>query len=365
MDVTCGGAIFSYGALIVTNCAFIENVCLASPSFGGSFGGAICNDSSIFVVTNCTFTQNSAICGGAIFSFSNETFIITNCVFTENSANVDGGAVCVDSEPPESQNSFISINCTFFKNSANDYGQGGAISNRKTSRTYLYHCTFDSNQAKDGRAIINKDPLGEGKLYSYNCIYTGDTNQIQGTITAGINLIECENGITRDAVFGNNEYDTTSGYIMPLPYAKTATRLTTNYIAVPTEIITADSIISLLTTDQSGNTRPTTGYVTYGSVECDNVSILENDIYDISIVPNPTENDFSIIFDNPESQTISIELIDLSGRKIFDIYSGFASTGKQIYNVVVNNYLPLPSGTYFVKFVIKGKTAVKKIMING
>ena len=90
------------------------------------------------------------------------------------------------------------------------------------------------------------------------------------------------------------------------------------------------------------------------------VGILEDDIYDISVVPNPTEKDFNIIFDNTEEQTISIELLDISGRNILEIYSGFASAEKHIYKVDKK----LLSGTYFVRFVIKGKIAIRKVIVK-
>ena len=94
--------------------------------------------------------------------------------------------------------------------------------------------------------------------------------------------------------------------------------------------------------------------------EYDGVGILEDDIYDISIVPNPAENDFSIIFNNTESQNISIELISIDGKNILDIYSGFASAEQHIYKVDKK----LASGTYLVKFAIKGKTAIRKVIVK-
>ena len=73
------------------------------------------------------------------------------------------------------------------------------------SSAYLYHCTFDSNcsiYSGIGHSIENY-----GDLYSYNSIYTGDTPQIYGDITDGNNLIEGIDGVTRELVFGTNEYD--------------------------------------------------------------------------------------------------------------------------------------------------------------
>jgi len=92
----------------------------------------------------------------------------------------------------------------------------------------------------------------------------------------------------------------------------------------------------------------------------DTLGILEDDIFDISIVPNPTDNDFNIIFENTEEQKISINLIDLSGRHILDIFDGIVSAGTQTYPITTK----LPSGTYLVKFVIAGKQVVRKVVVR-
>jgi hypothetical protein len=53
-------------------------------------------------------------------------------------------------------------------------------------------------------------------------------------------------------------------------------------------------------------------------------------------------------------------LVDLSGVKVLDIHKGITPIGKQIYEVDTK----LISGTYFVKFVIKGKTAIRKVIVK-
>ena len=68
--------------------------------------------------------------------------------------------------------------------------------------THLYHCTFDNNTSPIGNAIDNS-----GRLYAYNCIFTGNTPQIAGTIIGGgENLIEGIGGVTRNQVFGSNQF---------------------------------------------------------------------------------------------------------------------------------------------------------------
>ncbi|MCL2040088.1 MAG: T9SS type A sorting domain-containing protein [Bacteroidetes bacterium] len=90
------------------------------------------------------------------------------------------------------------------------------------------------------------------------------------------------------------------------------------------------------------------------------VSIKEEDIYDISVVPNPADGEFNIIFNNTDAQRISIELLDISGAKVLDIFEGFASATNHIYKVDT----PLLSGTYLIKLNINGKIAVRKVIVK-
>jgi hypothetical protein len=172
-----------------------------------------------------------------------------------------------------------------------------------------------------------------------------------------VNLIENGTTVTRNLVFGTNEYQ--DGFIMPTAFAKNANRLTSLDIEVP-DGISADSVIFWLATDKIGRKRPDSGFVTFGAVEYDDgIGIKEDGSFDILVLPNPTDRDFNIIFDNPETQGISIELIDVEGKKVFTVYDGVASAGWQIFRVNEN----LASGIYFVKFVVKGKVMVRKVVI--
>jgi hypothetical protein len=126
---------------------------------------------------------------------------------------------------------------------------GGAI-DINHAQTYLYHCTFDGNQASNGNAITMNNNVA---LYSYNCVYTGNIPQIVGNIMDGDNLIEGVNAIvTRNYVFGTNQFN--GRYITPLPNARAAKKLD-NTIQVPAGI-TADEILNKLAKDQRGNPRP-------------------------------------------------------------------------------------------------------------
>ncbi len=159
-----GGAIYNKGTLTVENCTFIKN--MASQA-----GGAIINWYGTLNVTNCTFTGNngsSNLDGGAIANSGNCT--VNDCTFSDNKAN-NGGAIynylgnlSVNSSTFSNNNATnnggaifnldgnsIFNDCKFTNNIANNIG--GAIFNNGTSATI--ECAFTDNNAYMGGAIFN------------------------------------------------------------------------------------------------------------------------------------------------------------------------------------------------------------------
>jgi hypothetical protein len=144
---------------------------------------------------------------------------------------------------------------------------------------------------------------------------------------------------------------------MPLEWVRSAPRLTDIDIEIP-DGISADSIIYWLLKDLIGQDRPDTGFVTYGAVE---YNFIEKKYWDIIVFPNPAVKEFFIIFDNPEAEQISIELIDITGRQVLEVYSGILSAGYQVYKVDKD----LASGTYFVKILVNNnKLFIRKVVVS-
>ena len=365
----------AYSNFNATNCVFRNN--------DGLLGGvAMLLDNATFTAVNCSFEQNIS---GTVYVGPAATFIAINCIFYKNIGSVVGVGPGYYEGNADSR--FIAINCVFLYNgNISIYGEGSdfiaincifyehiglPISVLRTSNldekttVYLYHTTLNKNRtiASDGVAVIIRPP---SILYSYNSIYTGNTHngtvseagQIRGTISGnGKNLIENETTVTNEKVFGTNEFN--GGYIMPLVFAKSAPRLTSSDIEVP-KGISADSIIFWLLKDLIDKNRPDTGFVTFGAVEYNDVGIRDDSPFDALVLSNITDRDFTIIFDNPETQNISIELIDLEGKNIFTIYEGTVNSGIQVYRVNEN----LANGIYFVKFVFKNKVMVRKVIVR-
>lgn len=167
-DVTiCDLNIFNQGNLIATNTVFTNSTALKVGGYGDSYGGAIyCVDSSHNAyLTNCTFINNYAGYGGAIY-LNGGILEITDCVFINNTAYEYGGAIACDNT--KNSNPRITIKKTKFikDNSLND--AGGAL--------YLKYATFtgedlniSSCSATFGGALcLLKSYTELNKIYLFN-----------------------------------------------------------------------------------------------------------------------------------------------------------------------------------------------------
>lgn len=141
----------------------LNNLTIADGSVNSGYGAGIDNLSNL-IITNCTFTSNSATgtgIGGAIYSQAN--LRITGSTFANNSAGIAGGAIDVN------QGIATIINSTFYENSAGATG-GGAIANGE--EVFITNATFVGNSAT-------------GSAASGGVIYNLGIASFNGTILAG------------------------------------------------------------------------------------------------------------------------------------------------------------------------------------
>ncbi|MEM6263964.1 MAG: choice-of-anchor Q domain-containing protein [Bacteroidota bacterium] len=127
-------------------------------------------------LTQCTFSQNQADIGGAMYNdgFSSGTSSpsLTNCTFSQNQANFVGGAMC-NGNSGNGTSSPSLTSCTFSQNQAII---GGAMYNDSfgsTSSPSLTSCTFSQNQATDGGAMFNNgSSFGTSSPSLTNCTFS-------------------------------------------------------------------------------------------------------------------------------------------------------------------------------------------------
>ncbi len=153
-----GGGIYvdNQSSPAIANCLFRKNS--AESETNGGFGGAVYNEGGFLeLMTDCILTDNSAVYGGALASFSSSSFDVTNCVFTANKARYSGGGVL------NYNGSWTMTNCVLARNSAQD---GGAYFSVGSPR--LTNCVFTMNTATFGGGAL---VASGNSLTAVNCTF--------------------------------------------------------------------------------------------------------------------------------------------------------------------------------------------------
>ena len=169
----------------VRNCRFVNNSSIAALTGGGAV--SLVNSGTKFV--NCQFTGNSILLGsgngGAVFSGGGSFPTFQTCSFTSNSA-VNGGAVWTDSAVME--------NCTVNGNSAVDGGgfylSGGSL--------FMRTMAFAGNHTSGtGGAIYSTNSVITG----INCTFAGNTSIGAG---ASLRILSCLGSVFKNSIFWGN-----------------------------------------------------------------------------------------------------------------------------------------------------------------
>ena len=178
-----GGAICSMGNFVVTNCTFINNS-------ASNIGGAICGDENIYT-TDCNFTNNTASnCGGAICG--DENIYTTDCNFTNNTASNCGGAI-------SGEESMYITNCNFTNNTATT-NSGGAITDENGLN--VTGCTFTGNTASNcgGAISVDNGLTVTNSTFIYNTARLGGAICTDGASEVNFNRILGETATSNDIV---------------------------------------------------------------------------------------------------------------------------------------------------------------------
>jgi predicted outer membrane repeat protein len=121
----------------VAGCTFTDN---AAPN---GLGGAVYNPSSPVEFRNCAFSGNTASgfgLGGVFFGSRAAPVTMTDCTFVDNSAH-DGGAIFAADQ-------LTLVRCKFIGNRISTDGIAGAVFNDYP--TFISECVFTSNSGGDG-----------------------------------------------------------------------------------------------------------------------------------------------------------------------------------------------------------------------
>jgi predicted outer membrane repeat protein len=225
--------------LIITDCEFRDNT--------GWFGGAIFIDSvynpepepPIVSISGCSFTNTSAIVGGALYISGGAKYLVSNCTFTDSTSITDsgkpsgccggqGGAIYLDTSSPSpviianstfesslslvapggaisAQGSDLIITGCSFKKSTSRAAQAGAImiwgndyGATRQRRATISGCTFaDSTSSAPGGAISIQLDSKEDTIIVANCSFTNSVSLVSSggaiamTSNGNLTLVGC------------------------------------------------------------------------------------------------------------------------------------------------------------------------------
>ena len=181
IQITNGSAGGFGGGIKCTASSPTINNCIITGNTAGEYGGGMCNSyGSSPILTNCTFSENSAESklsalgsGGGICNLVNSSPILTNCTFNGNFANHSGAGIYNS----ENSNPAL-IKCTFTANTAR---HGGGMYNCYDSKPSLVNCIFSENLAEYGGAVKNS----EAAPLLINCTLNGNSAEMGGGIWNG------------------------------------------------------------------------------------------------------------------------------------------------------------------------------------
>lgn len=178
-----GGAIATFDPqqLTVTNCTFSNNSALST--FGGAVYGQGGVTTDVRTFTGCTFNDNfSASVGGAICDFSPDPLKVTNSSFTNNTASTErGGAIYVQGSDTINIATREITGSTFTGNSSAD--AGGAVNFTDNINVTITGSTFTGNVAQQqGGAISFNDVLDQlGAVRNISsCTFNGNISNNRG-----------------------------------------------------------------------------------------------------------------------------------------------------------------------------------------
>ncbi|MTB51899.1 hypothetical protein [Lewinella sp. W8] len=154
----------------------------ANSAGGGLYIASDGTSASTHMIYNCTFQNNLAHNGGAIYVDGGRPSFVS-CIFTENKADFNGGAVY--NQGVEGDASPIFRNCHFEDNTSNS---GAGMTNNGangSARPLIISCAFVNNfSTLNGAAIYNLDnDNGECEPVLEGCSFVGNLSVIGNDVS--------------------------------------------------------------------------------------------------------------------------------------------------------------------------------------
>lgn len=309
-------------------------------------------------VRACRFLENTAYLqgggsfkGGAFAANTGETAMYQYCEFTGNRAGIDE-----------------------FGNESLELGRGGAFSTRLYPRAVFYNCTFYNNSAHgpthQGDAIMLPNEGGQflsdlQRCQFFNTVFYGtEGNSVQmvvrpdaisrishcaygsGQVQTG--GIEAENTVWLSDFPFDSEYDLRPGMGSPLINAADDFGFTTDL---------NNSLVPWGDGPDIGAFESR-----YGTIAVpDNPNVADR----LSVWPNPCNPRANISFETTSRSEISLEIYDVSGRRVATLVRGIRDAGtiRESWDGVDTQGRNVPSGVYYARLRVREKGYIQKLTL--
>jgi hypothetical protein len=231
-------------------------------SGANSVGGAMYNSGASPTVTNCTFSNNSAIGGGAMYNETNSSPTVTNCTFSGNGSAITthGGAMYNGSGSPASV-----TGCTFSGNTATS---GGAIYNACPS--VVSTSTFSGNAATNGGAIYND---GVFTQQVSDCVFSGNGSSASNTYGGAIYNKGASPKVINCTFFANTAKAGSGTYSISGSQPEIDSSILWGIVAGTEIIIDSASTSTVNYSDVQLSASTSTGYAGVGSIHTDPIFV--------------------------------------------------------------------------------------------
>ncbi len=205
----CGGAVyFNDSEYSIENCDFLKNNA-TSETYGG---GAVYNTGATGTIEKATFTENTALRGGAVAIYTNSSVELSNITATANEAAADGGAIYANKCSVDLTNENIVLR----NNKANNGGavyatsaplfnvSGAVIENNEAANNggALYASGSTVNISGKDTVISGNKAAAHGGAVYLSYVTDADSQKIGGTLNITDTEIKGNSALYGGAISG-------------------------------------------------------------------------------------------------------------------------------------------------------------------
>lgn len=133
-------------------------------------------------------------------------------------------------------------------------------------------------------------------------------------------------------------------------------------VTIPTNIASQDNV-RFKFEFTSGGVSTNNFYI--DQINISNVSAIDETLTDaigLNLFPNPLGSSAATLnFNLPKQAMVTVDVMDVLGRNVANVYNGQLSAGKQ--NMTIGRETFGADGVYFVRFTVNGQQAIKKLIV--